>query len=103
MREDDMIITRDPIDRRVLIMAPGVFPIPMVRVGGKWWRGIFDAYDLNESFHEVDSHRKRRRLLRAAQRALKRHPEIYTAPIWDWDKYPNKLRKRAIRRSERLG
>jgi hypothetical protein len=85
MREDDMIIGLDPIDRRVMVGAPGVLPIPMVRVNGKWWRGTLSASDLMDNFHEVDSHRKRRRLLRSAQRALKRHPEIFTAPIWDND------------------
>jgi hypothetical protein len=99
----DMTITRDPIDMRVMVMAPGVLMIPIVSVNGKWWRGTFSASDLMDNLHEVDYPRKRRGLLRSARRALKQHPEIFTAPIWDWDKYPNKLRKRAVRRRERLG
>lgn len=78
-----MIVSKTRYENRIMVLAPERLSIPLVRIRGRWFRGTFGAYDLQENFYRVTDPDEAEAFFEAAAAALAGDPTIMDS-IWNY-------------------
>ena len=70
------VVSIDRSSGRVMVLASGVLPVPLIRVAGVWEVGTFSADDLKDNCERVTDSKEATYLVQEAAAALESNPSL---------------------------